>query len=242
MKSYEKIYNLLKNRIISGRYKPDAPLPPERNLCGELGVSRITLRHAMRLLQQRGFVDSIQGDGTYVRSAAPEKIPVFNNDFVGSIIRGMPDFKRTLLKAEQISPPAYIVNLLQLQDNEKCLLAERLDVFENTPFSYDKSYIPEKLTSSINKKLLVKIDFYNAWLKAEGLKISRKTESIEAVRADKTAVERLECKLGSPLLMTTETMYDRENRPVSVFESYYRGDLIKLSSRREGYPDEQSAD
>jgi DNA-binding GntR family transcriptional regulator len=177
-------------------------------------------------------VDSIQGRGTYVRSAKPEKVPVFNNDFVGSVIRGMPAFERILLKCEKISPPEYIIKLLKIESGEKCLLAERLDSFEGTPFSYDRSYIPEKFTNSINTEILKKLDFFNIWLEREAIEISSKNESTEAVKADNLAVERLKCEPESPVLLTTETMYDNDNKPVSVFESYYRGDLIRLVSRK----------
>lgn len=232
MKSYEKTYNILKKRILDRQYEPDKPLPPERQLCSELGISRITLRHSIRMLQQRGFVDSIQGRGTYVRSSNPDKIAVFNNDFVGSVIRNMPNFQRVLLKFEKVCPPEYILKLFKIKSDKKCLLAERLDIFEDTPFSYDRSYIPEEFTGSIDSEILRKVDFYNIWIKRESIKITNKTESIEAVKADKLAVERLKCEPGSPLLLTTETMYNDKNNVFSVFESYYRGDLIKLISRK----------
>ena len=53
---------------MSGRYQPGQKFP-QRSRAGEerFGASRITVGHALRELQQRGFVDRIAGSGTYVR-------------------------------------------------------------------------------------------------------------------------------------------------------------------------------
>ena len=52
--------------IIDGRLAPGQKLPSERELGAKLGVSRPTLREAIRALTMMGILDSRQGDGTYV--------------------------------------------------------------------------------------------------------------------------------------------------------------------------------
>lgn len=52
--------------IIEGRLEPGQKLPSERELGARLGVSRPTLREAIRALTMMGLLDSRQGDGTYV--------------------------------------------------------------------------------------------------------------------------------------------------------------------------------
>ena len=53
--------------IADGRLQPGQKLPSERELGAKLGVSRPTLREAIRALTMMGILDSRQGDGTYVR-------------------------------------------------------------------------------------------------------------------------------------------------------------------------------
>jgi GntR family transcriptional repressor for pyruvate dehydrogenase complex len=53
--------------ITSGEVGPGDRLPTERNLTTRLGLSRSTVREAIRSLELLGVVDSRQGDGTYVR-------------------------------------------------------------------------------------------------------------------------------------------------------------------------------
>jgi GntR family transcriptional regulator, transcriptional repressor for pyruvate dehydrogenase complex len=52
--------------LARGRYAPGDRLPPERELAAGLGVSRPTLREAIRRLTEAGLLESRQGSGTYV--------------------------------------------------------------------------------------------------------------------------------------------------------------------------------
>jgi len=58
----------LKERIISGEYKSGDQLPPEGALCEIFGVSRITVREALKKLNMMGLVEIKQGKGTFVKS------------------------------------------------------------------------------------------------------------------------------------------------------------------------------
>ena len=64
----------LTRRIISGEYPPMTALPSLRNLAEAAGVSLLTAKEAVRVLQTNGLVESRQGSGTYVLSdEIPEK-------------------------------------------------------------------------------------------------------------------------------------------------------------------------
>lgn len=64
---YEAMARQLAQRIESGEWAPNTPLPSERRLAEEYGVSLGTARHATRLLRLRGWVVTVRSKGTYVR-------------------------------------------------------------------------------------------------------------------------------------------------------------------------------
>lgn len=62
----EGVAGRLRTRILSGELAPGTLLPGERDLAGELGVSRLTLRSALVRLQAEGLVRPVHGSGTRV--------------------------------------------------------------------------------------------------------------------------------------------------------------------------------
>jgi DNA-binding GntR family transcriptional regulator len=63
---YQQVAAVLRARIESGDLPPGRALPSETQLMGEFGVSRITARHAVRLLADEGLVKVVQGRGVFV--------------------------------------------------------------------------------------------------------------------------------------------------------------------------------
>lgn len=64
---YEKVVEKLKLAIASGELFPGDPLPSERRLMEDFGVSRSSLREAFRVMELLGLIESIPGKGRFVR-------------------------------------------------------------------------------------------------------------------------------------------------------------------------------
>jgi len=62
----------IKEMIVSGGLRPGERLPREPDLAEQLGLSRSSLREAVRALSLINILDVRQGDGTYVTSLEPE--------------------------------------------------------------------------------------------------------------------------------------------------------------------------
>ena len=63
---YKLLYEKLKSQIISGQYAHGSKLPTESELSEQYGLSRFTIRSALRLLESENFIRRIQGSGSYV--------------------------------------------------------------------------------------------------------------------------------------------------------------------------------
>jgi GntR family transcriptional repressor for pyruvate dehydrogenase complex len=123
----------IKELIMTGEFKPGAKLPREQDLARQLGLSRNSLREAVRALTLIGVLDARVGDGTYVTSLDSELL-LTGMGFVGDLLAGP-----TLLEAHQVrrilEPVATGLAATRLTEEdfeslERCL--ERMDEAETT--------------------------------------------------------------------------------------------------------------
>ena len=84
----------LERMILDGVLKPGDQIPPERDLAAMVGVSRTSVRDALRDLESRGLIDRKPGRGTIVR-AAPE-------EFLGLALVGSPKDLARLIQAMEV--------------------------------------------------------------------------------------------------------------------------------------------
>lgn len=73
-KVYEEIVAKIKDMVEKGRFKAGDQLPVERELAEVFRVSRSSVREALRSLESQGFIESRQGDGTYIASQPVEAL------------------------------------------------------------------------------------------------------------------------------------------------------------------------
>src|SRR5579863_1054427 len=59
-------FEQLISRVVKGNWKPGDRIPPERDLCQQLGIARTSLREALKAMELIGLLDSRVGDGTFV--------------------------------------------------------------------------------------------------------------------------------------------------------------------------------
>lgn len=71
--AYLRIAESLRNRIEARELEPGDKLPPERVLVDQFGVARMTVRHALDILQLEGIIERKRGrsGGTFVRALPP---------------------------------------------------------------------------------------------------------------------------------------------------------------------------
>ena len=74
----EIIIQQIKNQIKKGILKPGEKLPSERKLADQLGVSRASVREAIQALAFSGYLEVIQGKGTYILEMATKYDEIVN--------------------------------------------------------------------------------------------------------------------------------------------------------------------
>ncbi len=83
----EEAIDKIQQLIISGSWRPGHRLPKESELAAQLGLSRNSLREAVRALSQLRVLEVRQGDGTYVTSLEPELL-LESTSFVSHLLVG----------------------------------------------------------------------------------------------------------------------------------------------------------
>lgn len=83
----EEAIDKIRERIVSGDWGPGDRLPKESELAAELGLSRNSLREAVRALSQLRVLEVRQGDGTYVSSLEPDLL-LESTGFVTHLLLG----------------------------------------------------------------------------------------------------------------------------------------------------------
>ena len=86
----------IKDLIMSGEFAADSKLPKEQELAQRLGLSRNSLREAVRALTLIGVLEPRVGDGTYVTSLEPELL-LTGMGFISDLLTGP-----TLLELHQV--------------------------------------------------------------------------------------------------------------------------------------------
>ncbi len=228
--AYTRLFNVLQDRILGRHYALGEKLPTERAMCDEFGISRITCRHAIRLLQERGLVERSPGRGTFVRSIRPRKVPILVNDYSESIKKEAPNTGRRLFTWAEVAPPDEIAEILGLFKSETCRFAERVDFLDEEPLAFDKAYLPKVLCAGLTEETLARVDFLDVWLSEQGLRLSHVWNAVEAVMATSEMKKKLQLSGSCPMLKSTDIMYSPGNKPLAVFVTFYRGDRFKLIS------------
>jgi GntR family transcriptional regulator, transcriptional repressor for pyruvate dehydrogenase complex len=83
--AFEETLERLGTAIKLGLLAPGARLPPERELCEQLGIARSTLRQALTALVQSGHLHAVRGrgGGTFVADALPPAKPLSPEELAG---------------------------------------------------------------------------------------------------------------------------------------------------------------
>jgi GntR family transcriptional regulator, transcriptional repressor for pyruvate dehydrogenase complex len=114
----------IRERIVSGAWGPGDRLPKESELAAELGLSRNSLREAVRALSQLRVLEVRQGDGTYVSSLEPDLL-LESTGFISHLLLG--DTEIELYEVRRIlEAAAAALAAGRIDDQEKVQLAHNL--------------------------------------------------------------------------------------------------------------------
>jgi GntR family transcriptional regulator len=226
---HAQIEDWLAGAIAVGRLAPGDRLPTEHDLAAWLGVSRMTLRHALGELAQRGLVSRAVGrnGGTFVAEPKLEQDLTILAGFSEQLRRhGMVAGARVLTAQQRPASPA-AATALQLDEGDPVHEVRRIRLADGRPIALEHSIFPAapfpdllqcELDGSLYELLEVKY----------GQRPHRAREILEPVTATAREARVLDVAEGAALMLVERTAYASSGQPLEFARDLFRGDRTRL--------------
>lgn len=201
--------------------RPGDRLPSEPRLARELGVSRATLREAMRTFETQGMIRRQQGSGTYVTH------PVHIIESGLEVLESIESMAQRIglavsmgkLAVEQRLPTAAEAQALQLEEGSQVLFLARVIHAEGRPVAYLIDTIPDHFLQA--KDLDESFTGSALELLKNSLVLQSSRCEINAVTATSEAARALGIQRGDVLLRFEATLYSMDGEIVDYSFSYF---------------------
>lgn len=223
---HETIRKDILDKINNGTYRENDVLPKEVDLAQQYGVSRPTVRQAIKSLEYDGYLARKKKGGTVVLS------PKISQEFTYSI----QSFRSEMEKSGKIAKTVLlnfsrepevdeaVYDILRPQKNESIYKMIRLRYANEEPNVFVISYV--KVDSSLD---FMGYDFsreslYHV-LELLGSPVKEVKRIIEVMKADTGMSSLLSVKQNDPLFKFKTVGYTEQKNPVEYSLAYYRGDM-----------------
>lgn len=226
---YQRIADALRGRIASGELGAGARLASQRALAREFGVTLMTLRHALELLEREGLIARRHGLGTFV-AAPPIDYDILQfRTFAGDLrSRGEPVETRFL--RSQFAPADRRVQLgLRLGAADGVFVLERLRLVAGRPVSLQRSFLPEALGVEVAKADLAVTPLGQVLSFKLGIEIAGAREEVSAVKLRAREARELSCRAGAPAFCSERVSWATDGTPVVFDRVYIPGDRFRIT-------------
>jgi GntR family transcriptional regulator len=232
---YYQLENVLREKITSGGFEPGDRLPTEIELIKEYGVSRITVRQALRALADDGLIERKQGRGTIIAARKSRKKRfagmIHLNGSLDELIDMGIDTPVKVLEMNRVEADRHEAELLAIKLGTPIYRLKRLRFHDQKPFGLIISYLPEDIGSALTMAELSSGALLHTMETKLGINLDNATQQIHAELADPYIAKLLEVRVGAALLSIERTVYTDENKPVEYVRALYRSDIYGYSVR-----------
>lgn len=221
---YMQLREEIKDKIVTGEYKPGDKIPTEEELCRQYAISRSVCRQAIMELVSEGYLERKQKKGTIVKQNR-------HTGFFKEIISFNAEMQRSgysprsvILHSEFTSCPEKIASLMGVQTGQPVIHIDRLryrndEVVYYVNAYYNPEFLPDFITAVHDND-----SFYDVMNKKYDIKISRVHRYFKAITCSSKMAEILNCKPGAALAFIESREYDQYDRFIGYDESFYVGE------------------
>jgi len=227
---YVQIRDSLRRQILDGTYQVHERLPSENEMMTVFGVSRITIRQALRDLHNEGLVFSAQGKGTFVsKPKAVQNVQRLEGFGEAMAAQGYEASAR-VLSIQQLKAPKAVAAALDLQPGDEVIEVKRVRYLNRSPVCIENSYFPMDVGRQMFS-LDLSGDIFPMLENLFGIPLGGADISLDAILAGDEAQQYLNLKTGEAILRVERLTHNRDGRPIDFEYLCYRGDSFKYQFR-----------
>ena len=217
----------MRAEILRGDYPDPAQFPTESVLCARYGVSRFTVREALRSLQVEGLIQRRRGSGTMIQPAAARggalHQPLSN---VGEILQYARDSNYVFEAMGTTTLPAKLAVHIGEPAGGRWFHFQglRTRLGEQGPIALTDAYIHPDLGDAVRGIQPNEDTIFRQLERLGGIKIARITQDIQAVAASAAVAAALDVPRRSPCLRILRCYIDATGRIFEISASHHPGD------------------
>ncbi|WP_218036680.1 GntR family transcriptional regulator [Sphingobium sp. EM0848] len=224
---YQELAEDLRAGILRGDYPDPAHFPTESVLCARYGVSRFTVREALRSLQTEGLIQRKRGSGTVIKPASARggalHQPLSN---VGEILQYARDSQIHFTTMGPASLPRKFAAHIAEPVSGRWYHFRGLRTRQGQagPIALTDAYIHPDLEAAAREIRTNEDTLFRQLERLSGVKIATVTQDIQAVAASGTVAAELGVPRRSPCLRILRCYLDAEGRIMEISASHHPGD------------------
>jgi GntR family transcriptional regulator len=212
---YRQLKAWVMGELERGAWAAGAPLPSERALVAEFGVSRITVRNALRELVQEGVLRSAPGKGFYVAERPRFALHGLVSLSALAKDRGLVISNRVLAAHPLAASPA-LARQLEVDVGAALLHIARVRLLDGVPVSIQSLWLPERRCRGLLDEDLARASLYALLQERFGITLARADSAISARVASAEERRLLELDEGAPVLTVDQRTLDADGEPVEL--------------------------
>lgn len=225
---YYQIELHLREAIEAGRYQPGDRLPTEGELQHTFGVSRVTVRTALRRLEEDGLISTQRGRGTFVTTQANPKRQIERHP--ARLLAFEQDLRRygvephaEVLAVEWVPASSRVAGLLDVPPGQEVLRLRRLGYVDDAPLWVESRHFHPRVAAVLAEQDLRSASITTLLQQIAGKPVTSSRLRISAGAATPDQARLLALAPGEPVLINEFADYV-DDQPIEAARAVFRGD------------------